>query len=422
MGNEAGQYALTFLLMFAISTGVPISPLLAARMGASWIEIGLMGSAWGVVFTFSAFLTGRISDRIGRRPVLAASSGLSALAALLFLRAGSVPELIAIRGLEGLAWACFWPPIEALATERARSERMGRGIGFVTTAYALGFAMGSFAGGLMTSLFGFALAFETYFTIASLSILAVWFIEAPRRVRHREPLLQDRLLSILFSRPLVLGNFLGASYTFGLATVMALLSVYAAGNGIPVFWIGVTLSIFWIGRIFGAAFAGSSSDRFGRKRVALLALIVGCVGFAMIGSAAELLLLAVGSFLAGLSVGGMFPVNVAIIADAVEPEFRGGAMGFFEMTCAIAFMTASAFGGFTAQAVNPRTPYLFSAVVFACCALALAVFLPHQLRPQPNARNRQLFDSQRKSVPSEELPFLSSLGPNAFLRFTEDTL
>ena len=383
MGNEAGQYALTFLLMFAISTGVPISPLLAAKIGASWIEVGLMGSAWGVVFTFSAFLTGRISDRIGRRPVLATSSGLSALAALLFLRASSVPELIAIRGLEGLAWACFWPPIEALATETARSEQMGRGIGFVTTVYALGFAIGSFAGGLMTSLFGFALAFETYFAIASLSILTVWFIEAPRQVRHPEPLMQGRLLSRLFSRPLALGNFLGASYTFGLATVMALLSVYAAGIGIAVFWIGVALSIFWIGRIFGAAFAGSSSDRFGRKRVALLALIVGCVGFAMIGSAAGSLLLAVGSLLAGLSVGGIFPVNVAIIADAVEPESRGAAMGFYEMTCAIAFMIASAFGGFTAQAVNPRTPYLLSAVVFACCALALAVLLPHRLRADP---------------------------------------
>jgi MFS family permease len=70
--------------MFAIGMGVPVSPLLASRMGATWVEIGLMGSAWGLVFTLSAFLTGRISDKIGRKPVLAISAGLSALAAFSF--------------------------------------------------------------------------------------------------------------------------------------------------------------------------------------------------------------------------------------------------------------------------------------------------------------------------------------------------
>jgi MFS family permease len=173
MTRPAGQYVLTFLLMFAIGLGVPISPLFASKMGASWVEIGLMGAAWGIVFTLSAFLTGHVSDRIGRKPVLAMSCALSALAALWFLRATSVTELIAIRGLEGLAWACFWPPMEALATETADTEQVGRGIGLVTTVYALGFAIGSFAAGVMTGFFGFTLAFSTYFAFAAVSILVV---------------------------------------------------------------------------------------------------------------------------------------------------------------------------------------------------------------------------------------------------------
>jgi MFS family permease len=363
--------------MFAIGLGVPISPLLASKMGASWVEIGLMGSVWGIVFTLSAFMTGRVSDRIGRKPVLAMSSALSALAALCFLRATSVTMLIAIRGLEGLAWACFWPPMEALATETADTEQIGRGIGLVTTVYAFGFAIGSFAGGYMTGFFGFPLAFSTYFAFAALSIFAVWFVDTPKHARHPKTLSQGGLSRRLISRGLAVANVLGACYTFGLATIMALLSVFAAGFGISVFWIGVALSIFWVGRILGAAFAGTASDRLGRRSVALTALIIGCMGFMMIGSATSLLPIVAGALLTGLSIGGIFPVNVAIIADEIEPQLRGAAMGFFEMTCAIAFMVSSALGGISAELVNSRTPYGLSAVVFASCVVALGVLLPH---------------------------------------------
>jgi len=380
MARGTGQYVLTFLLMFAIGLGVPISPLLASEMGASWVEIGLMGSAWGIVFTLSAPLTGRVSDRIGRKPLLAMSSALSALAALSFLRAGTVTELIAIRGLEGLAWACFWPPMEALATETAHTEQIGRGVGFVSAAYAFGFATGSFAGGFITDFFGFPLAFLTYFAFAVLSIFAVRFVDTPKHAPGSEILSRGGLSRRLFSRGLVAGNVLGASYTFGLATIMALLSVYVAGFGISVFWIGVAFSVFWVGRMLGAAFAGTESDRLGRRRVTLAALSVGCAGFVMIGSAPGLLFIVAGALLAGLSIGGIFPVNVAIIAEEVEPELRGTVMGFFEMVCAIAFMVTSAFGGISAEFVNSRTPYGLAAVVFASCVVALSVLLPHRSR------------------------------------------
>jgi MFS family permease len=95
-----------------------------------------------------------------------------------------------------------------------------------------------------------------------------------------------------------------------------------------------------------------------------------------IGSAPSLLLIIAGALLTGLSIGGIVPVNVAIIADGIEPELRGTAMGFYEMVCAIAFMAASAFGGISAELINSRTPYGLSAVVFASCVVALGVLLP----------------------------------------------
>ncbi len=385
MSHAGGQYVLTFLLMFAIGIGVPISPLLATKLGATWVEIGLMGSAWGLIFTCSAFLTGRVSDRLGRKPLLAVSSGLSALSALLFLQASSVLQLIAIRGLEGLAWACFWPTMEALATETAEANKVGRSMGLVTTAYAVAFLIGSLAGGYIASFFGFAFAFATYFVFASLSVIAVWFVRVPARTDALRPIPLRELMSRLLSRTVMAGNLLGAFYTFGLSTIMALLSVYAAGLGTPIFWIGAVFSLFWAGRIAGAALAGEASDRVGSRRVAQLALIIGCLGLLLVGLASGLSVLSVGVLLAGLSIGAVFPVSVAIIAGGIEPELRGAAMGFYEMMCAIAFMIASGLGGILAQAVSPGAPYVLSAFVFLSCAVALSIFLPH--RSQKIIRN-----------------------------------
>ncbi len=376
--QSTAQYAFTFLLMFAIGLGVPISPLLASKMGANWVEIGSMGITWGSVFALSAFLTGRLSDRIGRKPVLALSAALSALAALLFLRAASVLDLIGIRGLEGLAWACFWPPMEALATETSGAERLGRGIGLVTTVYSLAFATGSFMGGYITSIVGFPVVFASYLGISSLAIPMALLIEAPRLAQAPKATLRATRVKRLFSRNSAMGYFLGAAYTFGFANVWVLLSVYAAGIGIAVFWIGFTFSIFWLGRILGAAGAAGASDRFGRKHTAILALGGGFVGFILIGLAREPLFLAAGALLAGLSIGAVFPVNVAIIADDIEPNIRGSAMGVYEMACATSFMVASAVGGITAETVNPRAPYAVSALVYASSAAALAVFLPRR--------------------------------------------
>ncbi len=294
-------------------------------------------------------------------------------------------QLIAIRGLEGLAWACFWPTMEALATETAEANKVGRSMGLVTTAYAVAFLIGSLAGGYIASFFGFAFAFATYFVFASLSVIAVWFVRVPARTDALRPIPLRELMSRLLSRTVMAGNLLGAFYTFGLSTIMALLSVYAAGLGTPIFWIGAVFSLFWAGRIAGAALAGEASDRVGSRRVAQLALIIGCLGLLLVGLASGLSVLSVGVLLAGLSIGAVFPVSVAIIAGGIEPELRGAAMGFYEMMCAIAFMIASGLGGILAQAVSPGAPYVLSAFVFLSCAVALSIFLPH--RSQKIIRN-----------------------------------
>jgi len=174
-----------FLLMFAIGLASPTVPLYAASFGASWTEIGLMGTSWGLTLMLLAVFSGKLSDRIGRKPMLVSSCGLSA-AAWLFMISSTVPQLILVRILEGVAWALFWPAIEALSTELVESRPAGRAIGTVTGANGVAFLSGSLAGGFMVESYGFSQMFTSHFFLSVIATLVA--IATIREVRSQSPI------------------------------------------------------------------------------------------------------------------------------------------------------------------------------------------------------------------------------------------
>jgi MFS family permease len=109
--------------------------------------------------------------------------------------------------------------------------------------------------------------------------------------------------------------------------------------------------------------------------VAQLAFAIGAIGFFIVALAIDLALVVVGALLAGVSVGAIFPVSVAMVADTIGDELRGTAMGLYEMACAVAFMIASAVGGALAQVVNPAMPYWLSAFVYTSCVILIVLLV-----------------------------------------------
>lgn len=360
-----------FLLMFAVGMASPIVPLYASELGASWVQIGLLGASWGTTMLLLAAISGTISDKVGRRPLLITAAALSSLAGVMYWLSTTVLQIILVRILEAVAWAMFWPSIEALATEIVRPGESGRSIGITTASYGVGFACGSFASGTIVGAFGYGQLFLSYSIMALASaVLAALFVhEHGPKSAYRT---KGRSWRHLVSRKTIPGYFLGTIYTFGLGVVLTFYSVFSESLGIPVFWIGVLLAIFWGGRIAGSYGGGELSDLYGRKRLAILSM-VGCgIGFTFTSMATGLLMLSIAALIVGLSMGAAFPVGVALVSDAVGSRFRGYAMGVFESSCAAGFMVAATLGGLLAAAYSARMPYLLASAcsLFAAAALA----------------------------------------------------
>ncbi|HEC10559.1 MAG TPA: MFS transporter, partial [Acidimicrobiales bacterium] len=126
---------------------IPILGVYATDFGASGFEVGLLVAAYSAAqFLFSP-VWGRLSDRIGRRPVLVISLVGSALGSLL---TGLAPTLIWLylgRIVDGASGASV-AVAQASATDLADESERPRLMGLLGAAFALGFVLGPALGGL----------------------------------------------------------------------------------------------------------------------------------------------------------------------------------------------------------------------------------------------------------------------------------
>lgn len=372
-----GLSIFTFVLMFAVGIAAPIIPLYASSLGASWTEIGLLGTSWGLTLMFLAIATGRLSDRLGRKPLLIASGALSTTAALLYLISSTVLQIILIRILEGAVWALFWPAVEALATEIVDAKRAGRAMGMVSASYGIAFATSSMAAGSITSVFGYLQTFMIYLVLSLISIfLAVFLLRGtPRRSKSAVAREESGKLdsSSLSSKMTILAYFLGGSYTFGLGVMLTLFSVFAKSLSVAVFLIGVLFGFFWLGRIVGSVGGGRVSDKYGRGPVVIVAMLGSVAGFMLAAFSTGIDMLLGAVVILGFSIGTSFPVSVAIISDNIPVSKRGYAMGIYETSCAAGFMLAATSGGLLSDLYSPRIPYLLAASVSLAAAIIFAL-------------------------------------------------
>lgn len=140
-------YLAVFVAISGFGMVLPLLPLYAQSLGATTGEIGLLAASFSLGQFFAAPIIGRISDRFGRKPVLAAALlGLS-VSFLIFGLARSLPWLFFSRFLNGIFSSGAFPIASAYIGDTTRKEERVKYMGRLTATLSLGFIVGpAFAG------------------------------------------------------------------------------------------------------------------------------------------------------------------------------------------------------------------------------------------------------------------------------------
>ena len=172
-----------FPLMICSGIIYSIFALYVAELGASKPEIGVVYTIGSVAGAAAAPLFGRLSDKVGRKPIMLLSMATFTLAFFLYSLADNYRHVYFIQVMEGVAWAALGATAVASIADIVPSERRGEAIGAYNTTWYLGWVVGPVMGGLIAENLGFKSLFMICSSILLLgSLLTATLLKQSRKL------------------------------------------------------------------------------------------------------------------------------------------------------------------------------------------------------------------------------------------------
>ncbi len=391
----ATLFLTVFLDLLGFGLVIPFLPEIARRdLGASDVVATLLGTAYSLMQFLFVPLWGRLSDRVGRRPVLLWSIGASAVGMTLLGLAPSLWLLFAARVWSGIATANV-AVAQAYIADATPPERRAQGMGMIGLAFGLGFIAGPWLGGQLGQivvlgrqgpLAAFAAAVLSLVNLLLAFTLLPESLAAPGRTEGARPWTAPDLDGIrraarvpgvalaLVIDFVVIFWFAGMEQTFALFADDAL-AMSVADTGRVFALMGILTALVQGGLI------QTLTRRFGESRLVLAGTVGLAAAFALVGSSAwpgptaRWAMLA-GAALIGVGAGLFTPSISSHVSRRAGPAAQGATLGTLQSAGALARVFGPAAAGLAYQELGGAAPYLLGSA-----GMLVASVLSLRLRP-----------------------------------------
>ncbi len=146
----------TFVSGISVGFLMPIMALFYNdKFGIEPIEIGIILSISGFIGLLASWAAGRLSDRAGRKPLIAAGSVLSRLCGFALPLTGDVTQAASVLSIRSLGFNISMPPMRALRADLSPAESRGRFFGMFRTAFNTGDIIGPLIGTYLYDIYRF---------------------------------------------------------------------------------------------------------------------------------------------------------------------------------------------------------------------------------------------------------------------------
>ena len=231
--------ATAFVDMVGFSLVLPLLPRYAERLGASPSTTGFLLASFALAQLVTAPYWGRLSDRVGRRPVIVGSQVLAAVAFLIFAWASVLSEgswplvLLLFSRLAQGAGAGTISVNQAYVSDAVKPEQRAQALGWITACTSAGVMIGPAVGSLgiaWTQSYAAPGLIAAALAAANVAFAWHWLPEAAPRKKRDAPLQQRSVSSSLFGvvrwpgRP---AHVLIWVYTSGMLAFMSAISVFS---------------------------------------------------------------------------------------------------------------------------------------------------------------------------------------------------
>ncbi len=333
MGPEGLVWWLALVQAAGMTAVLPILPLYAEKHGADLAFIGLMVGAFMAANLVGLPPAGWLSDRMGRRRLMAVGLIGFALASFGFLIFTDPWSFVVLRACEGLAAACFTPAALAYVADRAPEGLRGQRIAQLTMAQNVGMLMGPVFGGALVMAFDYSAPFWALALLCALGGLLVAKLPGAGRADAQERRAKtggrDPVGIWKEVRWVPFGGLALRLLANGFAIGMyeAIWAIYFRDLGGTTWHIALSWTLFALPSIVLAGIAGRMIDRSGPARPLVLGALFSSVivlGYGMTGRVEVLLLLGI---IEGIGFAFAFPAQSAMMVQAAPEVLRGRVIG-----------------------------------------------------------------------------------------------
>lgn len=350
------------------------------EVGIPFTLVGIGLFANSVATGVGTGVGGYLADRYGRKPVMVASMGLSAVTLSAYALVTTAPSFIAVASGAGFTMGLYSPASQAMIADLTAQEDRERAYGLLKVASNAGFGSGFVAGGVLYSVTRTAVFIVDGVTsgVVALVLLAIL-----PRVHSGESSITTSIAdwSHAVTRPRILGlAVLNVVFAIAYAQMGSTVPVFASHNlGLESQQLGtlyvlnpLVIVLFqmpfvsWVeswrrtrGLILSTGFWGAS----------FVAIILAHYTSVVIGIAL------VGSFLVLRTIGEILhaPLITALASDIAETQTRGTQLSTLEIAKRLGFGIGPVIGGlFFDYGIEPL---LWPALVCMCVLLAVGVLI-----------------------------------------------
>lgn len=322
------QFGLVCLSSFLFSSSfnmlIPELPAYLTAMGGASYK-GLIIALFTLTAGFSRPFSGKLTDTIGRVPVMAVGSVVCFICGFLYPVLTTIVGFLFLRLIHGFSTGFKPTATAAYVADLVPKNRLGEAMGIHGLCFSTGLAIGPAIGSTITDHFSIDILFycSSLFALLSIVILANMKESLVEKQRFSFKLLKIKKKDIIEWRviPAALITLLSYVSYGAILTVIGDWSKYLGTSNKGLFFVVFTVTSLLIRFI-----AGKASDRYGRVLILKISIVMMAASLVWVGLASSSFSLMAAAALYGVATGMLSPAAYAWTIDLSDPEHRGKAM------------------------------------------------------------------------------------------------
>ena len=286
---------------------------------------GLIIALFTLMAAISRPFSGKLTDTVGRVPVMIFGSLVCVVCSLLYPLLATVSGFLLLRFFHGFSTGFKPTATSAYGADVVHPSRRGEALGALSIGYTVGMSLGPLVGSFMVNHFSYNAMFYTSAAFAMGSVAILYNVREtlpdPQRFQFRILNIQrDEIIEMSSLRPAMIMLLL--SFSSGCAITLAPdQSVWLGISNKGLFFACYTVTSLLIRLV-----AGKSSDHRGRVPILIVSAAVLCLSMLMLCIAHTPLMFMLAAAVFGMSWGMNGPTIAAWTVDLCRPDNRGRAV------------------------------------------------------------------------------------------------